>query len=270
MFIIANQMKELSPSALPSVDIADLLDEVERGNTCPGVNAEILHYIARRLDRSLPLRFLDVPCGDGAFLRSAARIFPASERFGADLCAAAETSDSIMEVISFDAAREHLPQNLGKFDVITSISGIMEFGNCLFFLEGLREMLSENGILIVSNDNLLSIRDRLLYAAFGRTRQYNGFAGSFPTWKPTSVSALIRTIQEAGLVPFELQYVRPRIQEYLWSPIAMPVYAVQRLYDRISGFDAANKSGLNLRPFNSLFSRHYFIACRKKIAGKSR
>lgn len=243
-----------------------LLDQLERGNTCPGVNAEILRYLGRRLDRESKLRFLDVPCGDGLFLQSAARIFPNSERFGADLSAAVVPRETVAEFVAIDAAREHLPKTLGKFDVITSISGVMEFGNALFFLEGLREILTDNGILIVSNDNLLSIRDRLLYAFFGRTSQYKGFVGDFPTWKPIPLDVLIRTLREAGLAPLDLKFIPPNIREYLWTPIALPIYGIQRLYDRFSGFDNANNSGLHLRPFNSLISRHYIIACRKVLA----
>lgn len=239
--------------------------QIERGNTCAGVNAAILEYLVNNLPGSGQLRFLDVPCGDGSFLLSAKRLFPLSEVVGADIEPQTNKPGKPDKFCKFDAACQRLPENIGKFDVITSISGIMEFGNTQFFLSNLCDLLKDSGILIISNDNLLSVRDRLLYLLFGRTGQYPGIASrNNPTWKPIPIAALLRLAIEAGLEPVNLFFVLPGRSEFLWSPLAIPVYCIQMIYDKLSGFDARNEFGFRLHPLISLYSRHYFITCRKR------
>jgi hypothetical protein len=49
------------------------------------------------------------------------------------------------------------------FDVITSIGGIMCFANTAQFVGNCARRLWQGGLLLVSNDNCLSVRDRLSY-----------------------------------------------------------------------------------------------------------
>lgn len=241
-----------------------MLQHIERGNTAAGVNAAILEYLTEHCGPGSHLRFLDVPCGNGAFLRSAKRLFPFSECVGADISALAEDIEGIDRFVTLDAARERLPADLGTFDVITSISGIMEFGNTQFFLSGLAPLLKTEGLLIISNDNLLSIRDRWLYLLFGRTGQYRGIpAKSQPTWNPITAAALLRQIADAGYSAIDFCFVRPRRKEFLWAPLALLNYCVQRAYDKLTGFDRTSDFGFPIHGPISFFSRHYFIVCRK-------
>lgn len=51
-----------------------------------------------------------------------------------------------------------------KFDLVLSVSGVMEFDNTLQFFEQCKNHLNVGGMFLVSNDNLMSVRDRLSFS----------------------------------------------------------------------------------------------------------
>jgi spermidine synthase len=63
-----------------------------------------------------------------------------------------------------------------KFDLVLSVSGVMEFDNTLQFFEQCKNHLKEGGTLMVTNDNVVSLRDRLSYFWLGKVRPYQVFA----------------------------------------------------------------------------------------------
>lgn len=239
------------------------LTKIPRGNTVGGTNREIIKYLLSSGKDFVGKYFFDIPCGSGDFLRAVKNFFPQSVTVGGDLHA--PPTDFPHKFLKIDAQREFAPETQKKFDVITCISGVMEFDNTLSFFERLRENLNENGLLIVTNDNLLSVRDRFLYLLFGRYRQYRLFiSNESPTWKTISLQNLIRLLYDSGFEIIEIKFVPPKLNEWIWLPLVLPLYITQMLYLLFAEKGISFSEKLKLYPFESLLARHYFIVCRGK------
>ncbi len=239
------------------------LAKIRRGNTSPGVNLEIIKYLLSLKADFSGQYFLDIPCGDGAFLQAVKEFFPSSKTVGGDLYSPPTVFSH--EFLQIDAQRGFSLDTENKFKVVTCISGVMEFDNTLAFFEELKKNLDANGLLIVTNDNLLSVRDRFLYLLFGRFRQYRLFIQyGKPTWKILSLQNLHRILAEAGFETTEIKYVSPKKSEWIWLPFALPIYAFQYFYLRFGEKDTSFTEKHELYPFLSLLSRHYVIICRVK------
>lgn len=234
------------------------LDQIPRGNTAPGVNRAVIEYLLSAGEIKGPV--LDVPCGGGIFLDAVKGVFPDVDTYGADI----EPRDGTAHRIFRADLSSTEALDLGdKFGLITSISGVMEFDNTLNFFRRLRENIAEDGLLIVTNDNLLSVRDRVLYFFTGRFRQYPMFvADDAPTWKILPLQNLLRILKDAGFEMAETRYVPAKPTEWLWLPIALPIYLFQSLVFAFSRDAMPYKEKAARYPFASLFSRHYILICR--------
>src|SRR6185369_8836576 len=169
--------------------------KIERGNTSPGVNREIIEYLLSLNENFDGKRFLDIPCGEGTFLQAVKDFFPDAETAGSDIHSPPVAFSH--DFLQIDAQQAFSLKTEKKIKVITCISGVMEFDNTLSFFEQLKENLAENGLLVVTNDNLLSVRDRILYLFFGRFRQYHLFIQTDkPTWKILPLQNLLRILSE--------------------------------------------------------------------------
>lgn len=56
--------------------------------------------------------------------------------------------------------------------MVSSISGIMCFGNTDQFLRHCARQLRPGGLLLITNDNCATVRDRLSYLFLGRARRF--------------------------------------------------------------------------------------------------
>ncbi len=207
--------------------------------------------------------FFDVPCGEGEFLRAVNDFFPRAKTIGADVVLPA--SEFPHEFIQINAQKNSSLPLKNKAKVITCISGVMEFDNTVIFFEQLRESLDEKGVFIVTNDNMLSARDRILYLLFGRVRQYKLFIGNDqPTWKIISLQSLLRILHESGFEKIEIKYVPVKTAEWSWLPLAVLIYVFQNLYLRFAEPKTSYGEKISRYPFFSLLARHYIIVCRVK------
>ncbi len=235
------------------------LARIPRGNTCPGVNREIIEILLER--EFAPTALLDVPCGAGDFLRTVKDFFPNCETFGADI--RPPEQDFPGRFMQLDAQSDDLFQISGKPDAITCISGVMEFDNTLAFFDKLRGNLSENGVLIVTNDNLVAVRDRVLYLLFGRFRQYRRFIGSDqPTWKMLHLQNLLRILKDANFEKVEIRYAPVVSGDWMWLPLALILYVFQVIYFHLAETETTFAEKSALYPFAALLSRHYVVVCR--------
>lgn len=246
------------------MEIEEKLARIKRGNTAPGVNRALIEYLLSTGDVKGPV--LDVPCGSGVFLDSLKDFFPDIETFGIDIDPPERSAHKLLKA---DLSSRDQITIENKFNVVTSISGVMEFDNTLNFLKQLRDHIAEDGLLIVTNDNLLSVRDRVLYLLTGRFRQYPMFvADNAPTWKILPLQNLLRILIDAGFELMEIRYVRVKPTEWLWLPPALPIYLFQMLSFALGKDKLSYKEKAARYPFASLFSRHYFVTCRP-VAGRS-
>lgn len=239
------------------------LEHVPRGNTSAGVNRTIIEHLLSKLEPGTTAALLDVPCGKGEFLDAVKRFFPETETYGADITE--PPGGFAHHFARIDAAHSSLAFDGTRFRLVTCISGVMEFDNTLSFFEGLRDLLDPEGELIVSNDNLLSVRDRILYLLFGRHRQYKmAIPFDAPTWKIVPLQNLLRVLFEAGFEVTAIRYVPPRTSDWIWLPLAALIFPFQYLYLRSKGEEQDLSVKRAMFPFISLLSRHYIVVCRRR------
>ncbi len=232
------------------------ITDVARGETCPGVNRVVLKDLLERFGQR-DLTILDIACGSGVFLDAVSQYMPEAVTYGCD----------ITDVVNTTSRYAFLPTDLeieskrfadGPFDAITCISGIMEFDNTLMFLKRVRESIREDGIFLVTNDNLLTVRDRLMYLLQGRFGQYPfDVKPASSTWKILPLQNLIRLVDQAGFTLVSISYTEPTAADWLWLPFALPLFILQRLSVRaLSAYF----------PLRGLLSRHYVLACKPRSA----
>jgi hypothetical protein len=187
--------------------------------------------------------------------------FPQAETVGGDITE--PEADFSREFLRLDASGDAQIQTNGKFDTITCISGVMEFDNTLSFFRRLRPVADKDILLFVTNDNLVSVRDRLLYLLFGRFRQYKlAIQPGSPTWKMLPLQNLMRILIDAGFEIVRIEYVRPKASDWLWSPLAAIIFPFQFVYTKFSEPTLSSIPTTQMFPFVSLISRHYVITCR--------
>ncbi len=254
--------RALYPSLKKKV-ITGKLENIPRGNTCKGVNREVIKYLLSLKTDFAGEYFLDLPCGEGEFLKAVHDFFPHSKRVGGDI--RLPSGFFSPEFLQVDARRGIDQQNNRKYKVITCISGVMEFDNTLNFFESVKENLEENGSFLLTNDNLLTVRDRLLYLLFGRFRQFKLTIDNHqPTWKILTLQNLLRILHEAEFEVVKIKYIPVRPGEWTWLPFALLIYLFQGLYMAFAEKKTPFPQKSSRYPFTSLLSRHYILVCRRK------
>jgi hypothetical protein len=140
----------------------------------------------------------------------------------------------------------------------------MEFDNTLQFFTQCHNHLRNGGVLMVTNDNVAGIRDRLSFFWFGKPKQYSLFATpGQPTWKVISLSNMLRILQDAGFRIQEIRYVSLRWKDWLALPLAWLIYPIQLLHMRSIRTSMPITLRQAMYPFRSLLSRHYIIVREK-------
>lgn len=238
------------------------LDDIPRGLTSRGVHRAILEYLLQSGDCLDGKALLDIPCGEGSFMTSLRLFFPNALLRGCDLRKPLHVAPEDFCPIDANQPFTVFPET--QFDVICSISGVMEFDNTLQFFTQCRNHLRESGVFLVTNDNVAGIRDRLSYFWLGKPKQYSLFVTKDqPTWKVLSISNIVRILQDAGFDIREIRYVPLRWKDWLWLPLALLIYPVQYLHLRRAKSPMPMALRQAVYPFQSLLSRHYIIICEK-------
>jgi 2-polyprenyl-3-methyl-5-hydroxy-6-metoxy-1,4-benzoquinol methylase len=238
------------------------LDSIPTGLTCEGVHRAIVEYLLTENQNMTGVNMLDIPCGNGELISSLRRFFPAANVRGCDLEKPAMlTTDDFAFV---DASRTFVVFPDRKFDYVFSVSGVMEFDNTLQFFENCYHHLREGGQFIVTNDNLVTIRDRLSYFWLGKARQFQLFVNQGQeTWKLIPIHNLIRILRDAGFTIRKLDYVSVRPKDWLLLPLALLIYPIQAVYIRLTRNSMTLAEKYSMYPFRSLLYRHYIIVCDK-------
>lgn len=241
-------------------DVRAIDQTIPRGNTAPGVNREIIRYLVSAEASNVGFKALDIPCGNGEFLDALKIFYPDVETTGSDI--KTPPNGFKHRFVRFDACVNEAFPIAVQFDQITCISGVMEFDNTSLFLSNMRAALNDDGLLIVTNDNILTVRDRILYLLFGRFGQYPfSIAPGSPTWKILPIQNLIRILYDVGFGVEDVRYVPARPAEWLWTPLALILFITQRLY-LLQG--PPKEIVKNVFSFRSLISRHYILICKKR------
>ena len=242
--------------------ISGELDSIPKGNTCDGVNRAIVELLLASGRDFTRAAMFDLPCGDGTLVRTLRRFFPGAEVQGGDLTEPQGEDTSWFQRV--DASR---PFDLTgrKRGVICCVSGVMEFDNTLQFFESCRRHLAADGLFIVTNDNLVTVRDRLAFLACGKTRRFELFGTpDRPTWKSIPLQNLVRILHDAGFAVRSIRYVGAKPKDWLMLPPALLLWPGQWLYAALSRSRLPLQTRRAMFPFRSLICRHYLVTCEPR------
>ncbi len=253
--------------AQPTPTAADL-DAVPRGNTQKNVNRDLLAYLlqheAPRLQRP-GLRWLDTPCGEGEFLTQVRRFFAPAELWGADIRPAAPAvPGGLTDYCVIDLNRQFPFTDTGRFDVISSVSGIMCFGNTDQFIARCAQQLQPSGLLLVTNDNYATVRDRLSFLFLGRTRRFKWlYEPGEGNVQQVSQQELKRLFDRHGLRLKKVGYTSFYTEDWLFAPLAALLWPLQWLRLRRLRSTTSWEMRKQLFGFRSLLYRHYYFVGEK-------
>lgn len=237
------------------------LTDIPKGNTCDGVNRAVIEHLLAAPQDLTRARVLDLPCGTGGFLETLRRFFPEAVVRGADVMAPPEATDWAQA----DLSRAFTLFAPLKFDVITSISGVMEFDNTRLFFESCAQHLAEDGLLLVTNDNTFTVRDRLTFLCFGKVRRFHLLvAPGDPTWKMIPVQNLVRSLEDAGFTIESIRYVSAQPKDWMLWPLAAIIWPWQWAHVRFRRSTVPFSLRRAMFPFRALICRHYIVAARRK------
>jgi 2-polyprenyl-3-methyl-5-hydroxy-6-metoxy-1,4-benzoquinol methylase len=237
--------------------------EIDRGETQKGVNAEVLKLIIDRFPRSKKFSVLDLPCGTGLFLSYLKKLYSEATLKGADIKKPKQTDD--VGYIKMDLSKE-FPLTPGeKFDLITSISGVMMFGNTSGFIENCEKHLSPGGTFIVTNDNSATIIDKLFFLFLGRPRLFKPFyQDTEGVTQNIPIQELYRLLRINGLVIETIKFTSIYNKDLIFLPFGILIYPIHQLYLSLYKPKIPNNLIKLMFPFRHYFCRHYIIVASKK------
>lgn len=236
--------------------------KIPKGNTQAGVLKTIFTLLqsSKFINRwSVPIEVLDVPCGKGEFLTTFQRIFKQSRGTGIDLFA----QPSREFVGDFYRSDMRNWSDLGdkKFHLITCISGIMQCDDVMGFFEKASKHLLPGGMLIVTNDNVVTVRDRLSFFLFGFVKRYRKFFDQEEgNWNLVLPQGLLKFYRSHGFQDVKVIYCSTRFEDWIFAPIALPFYCLDFVYLCFANSKMPKEDRKMLYPFKSLIARHYIFA----------
>jgi hypothetical protein len=237
--------------------------EIEKGNTQKGVNKNIIHFLRDYYKNPQDLKTLfDAPCGQGEFLKSLKHFFPGAHVEGQDLFAT--PLPEIKNNFHRGDLKTAFLNKTQKFDVITCISGVMVFDNVSGFVEKADQHLSPGGLLIVTNDNILTLRDRLSFLFFGRLKRFKlAYDVQEGNWNVMLIQGIWKLLRMNKFEVIKVEYTSHYAEDLLFAPLALVLYPLWWLYIRFSKGEMDQKTRQKLFPFSALLARHYIIYSKK-------
>ncbi len=235
--------------------------DITRGETQKHVNYNILQYCADKFSKESYFKALDLPCGSMNFLNYMRRLFPKADLYGADLKTPSHHDN--FRFIKMDLAKDLITPEEEKFDLITSISGVMMFGNTLNFISNCAARLKKDGIFIVTNDNAATIKDKISFLLLGHYRIFKAiYEDSEEMTQNVPIQELCRLLRINGLTIEEIKYTSAYGKDLIYLPIALLAYPIQWLYLRRLKTTLPAPLKQQMFPFKYCFCRHYIIVSR--------
>jgi ubiquinone/menaquinone biosynthesis C-methylase UbiE len=239
--------------------------KIEKGNTHKGVNKAIIKFLSYEVQNGFKLnRIFDCPCGEGEFLRSMKFTFPDLEFEGQDLYS---TPNSEVEPYFFKGnASYDLKEIAGdSFCVSTSISGVPAFDEVSQHLEQLSRITKPSGYVICTNDNIMTIRDRMHFLFFGHVKRFKLFySKNEGIWNQMCPQAIWMILEKNNMSIKKVIYVNTQLEDLCLLPLAIALYPINFLYMAICKSHLTLKQKYMLFPFSMLLSRHYIFIAEKQ------
>lgn len=237
---------------------------IERGNTQDGVNVEVIRSLQRIYpDSTASFSILDLPAGQGSFLRAVRSYFKNSQIKGVDLFAD-PYPDIAPHFTRGSSANWDFAENK-KFEVISCISGVMCFDNVNHLFEQASSHLSTGGHFMVTNDNILTVRDRLSFLFLGRIRRFRKiYRVDEGNWNVMLIQALWKLYRSHGFQVESVTYTSRRPEDHLLWPLAVLIYPFEFLSLCFTKSEMPLRERIQLFPPLALISRHYVMVGKKK------
>jgi 2-polyprenyl-3-methyl-5-hydroxy-6-metoxy-1,4-benzoquinol methylase len=236
---------------------------IERGETQKDVNTTVLKELIKRFEPGQNFKSIDLPCGKGLFLKYLKALFPNAELHGADI---------IQQNLSFgikyypmDLTREfHLPEE-EKFDLVTSISGVMMFGNTLNFIRNCVERIKPGGLFVLTNDNSSTIIDRMAFITLGRHRQFPlVYEDDWGITQNIPIQELIRLLRSNGMEIDKVEYTSFYWKDMLYLPFVILVAPLQYIHVKTMKTKMPKHVLKQMFGLKQFFYKHYVIYARKQ------
>ena len=241
-----------------------ILDDlnIQRGQTQKGVNRKVLSNLIDIMPSDSNTKILDLPCGNMELLGYMHQLTPNAKLYGADITK--KDSPPFISFRQMDLTKEFVQLPEQDFDIITSISGVMMFGNTLGFIRNCVSKLKTGGTFVLTNDNVATIMDRFAYLLLARYRIF------MPIYHDNELLTDIIPIQELcyilrknGIEIDNIEYTSSYLKDLIYLPIAVLIYPLQWLYLQKFKNALPEKLLKSMYPFKHLFCKHYIITGHK-------
>lgn len=232
---------------------------VPKGNTAAQVNETALKMLSKLLPKTK--RILDLPSGEGEWLGYIKKKYPHLQAVGVDVRRDIPSAD--FEFHSLDVTKDTIPGR--EYDIVTSISGLVCFGNHLKFFREVGDALNKKGVFLVTHDNHWTVRDRFSYLLFGTFKRFPVLyrAGEGNT-QVTNIMTVIDTLEKAGFQWNRIVYTSVRFEDLLWVPFAALLWIFQGPALALAKSRYTRKQRRMIFPFKALYARHYLILAERK------
>ena len=233
---------------------------IPRGSTQKNVNQVVFDSISGKLNQARLL--VDAPCGSGEFAHFLGENFSGLKVIGVDLFT--EPQNKKFEFQKAGAQDVISRQAPGSVDIVTCISGVMCFDGVPQLVAAAYTALKSGGALVITNDNIMSVRDRLNFLFFGHFKRFKLlYANNEGNWNVVLPQALISQLQSHGFKKWQMKYTAIYNEDFFFLPLAVVIYPVFVAYLLMRKSDFSVSERLELFPFRMLISRHYVITAEK-------
>jgi hypothetical protein len=239
-------------------------DEVPRGNTQKGVNFEVFRAISQFVGKfnGRILNLLDIPSGQGEFSQFLKKSFRNLNITCVDQFADIQSTQ--ITFVKQDAHAFLSSSQPLQYDIVQCISGIMCFDGTSQLVDKLATRMAPGSLLIITNDNVLTVRDRLNFLFFGHFKR---FALLYKTneanWNVILPQGLWMLLQRNQYRDISVRYCALYAEDFLFLPVALIIYPLFALNLFLKTSTLTMKERFNLFPFSSLFCRHYVVTAIK-------
>lgn len=241
------------------------MNQVPHGNTQKNVSEAVYNALLPSLESTDTRVLVDIPCGDGSFAEYVQRNHPNISVVAADIKVEAATKlkhfyrSDIIHFLKYLCPR--------KVDVITCISGVMCFDKMEDLFLQLSKVLKNNGTLIITNDNVHTIRDRLSFFMFGYFKRFKPFyKKNEGIWNVVLPQEIVMHLEKNEFKDIQIKYTSTYYEDILFFPLAVLLFPICVL----GLLPKANwnlKTVLKIYPFKSLIGRHYIVTAKKYLIG---
>jgi SAM-dependent methyltransferase len=236
--------------------------EVKRGQTQKNVNRTVLSTLLQIFQPESAITALDLPCGDMEFLSYVNKLFPKAKLFGADI--EQKKAPDYITFKQMDLTKNFALPDVETFDLITSVSGVMVFGNTQGFINNCVSRLKPGGTLVITNDNCATVTDRLAYLFLARYRIFNTIFEQHDTLiQIVPIQELCYLLKMNNVSIQKIEYTSFYLKDLMYLPFALLVYPFQLFYLLRLKSSLSTIFKKSMYPFKHLFCKHYVIVGKK-------